>query len=153
MANPYRSTVTVDGTSFDAVSSSVSFSTLKDHTGNPVMGSLATDIKVYVDFHDDGNVPFATIQKLFTAANVVTKDKVKPIKIVFWKDETKQNALVSYSFNGWISNFTTANPLPSSTPGSNSTDLSPYSTINHLMELDIVPALDSNNFANITVGN
>jgi hypothetical protein len=152
--SPYRSTVTIDGTKFDALSTSVAFSTLKDRAGNPEMGSLRTDIRVYVDFHDDGNVPYSTLSKLFTMANVVTKDKIKDIKIEYWKDETKQDALASYSFKGWISRFETQNPMASSAVGSNGgTDLTSYSTVNHLLVLDIEPALDSNNFANVSMSN
>ena len=46
MANPYRSTVTIDGTKFDAVSSQVVFTTAKDRSGMPEMGSLRTRIRV-----------------------------------------------------------------------------------------------------------
>jgi hypothetical protein len=42
MASPLRSTVTIDGNKFDALSSGVRFSTLKDRAGVPEMGSLAT---------------------------------------------------------------------------------------------------------------
>src|SRR4051794_29897018 len=109
MAQPNRSTVTIDGTKFDAVSTSVVFNTLKDRTGMPEMGSLATNIRVWVDFHDDTNLPFGSLQKLFDLANVVTRDKIKDVKIEFWKDESKQDALGSYQFKGWISRFETSN--------------------------------------------
>jgi hypothetical protein len=151
--SPYRSTVTIDGTKFDAVSTSVAFSTLKDRSGNPEMGSLKTDIRVFVDFHDDGNVPYSTLSKLFNMANVVTRDKIKDVKIEYWKDETKQDALASYTFKGWISRFETQNPTATTAAGSNGTDLSSYSTINHLLILDIEPALDSNNFASVSLSN
>ena len=57
MASPTRSTVTVDGTKFDAVSTQVAFTTAKDRAGMPQMGSLQTQIRVWVDFHDDTNLP------------------------------------------------------------------------------------------------
>ena len=41
-AAPYRSTITVDGTKFDAVSVVVAFQTDKDRAGMPQMGSLHT---------------------------------------------------------------------------------------------------------------
>ena len=63
MANPYRSTVTIDGTKFDAVSSQVVFTTAKDRAGMPEMGSLKTKIKVWADFHDDKNLPHAAVKK------------------------------------------------------------------------------------------
>ncbi|MEW6365994.1 MAG: hypothetical protein AB1714_15295 [Acidobacteriota bacterium] len=153
MAAPYRSTVTIDGDKFDAVSTGVAFNTLKDRAGMPEMGSLTTSIKVFVDFHDDQNMPHATLKKLFDLANVVTRDKIKDIKLEFWKDDAKQDALCSYAFKGWISKFETCNPMPSSAVGSGATDLSPYSTINHLLILELEPVLNQQNFKEITMSN
>src|SRR5690349_11622324 len=104
MATP-RSTVTIDGTKLNAVSVSVRIGTLKDRAGIPEMGSLNTEIKVWVDFHDDANVPNSTLKKLFELANTVTRDKIKDMKIEYWKDEKMQDALCSYKFKGWISGF------------------------------------------------
>src|SRR5215469_7439065 len=99
-ATPYRSTVTIDGTSINALSTVVAFQTDKDRAGMPQMGSLKSDIRVFIDFHDNTNVPYSTLKKLFAMANVVTQDKIKECKIVFWKDDTHQDALVSYAFKG-----------------------------------------------------
>lgn len=153
MASPFRSTVTVDGTKFDAVSTSVKFSTLKDRAGMPEMGSLSTNIQVYVDFHDDTNLPHSSLKKLFELANVVTREKIKDIKIEFWKDDAKQDALCSYAFKGWISRFETLNPLPTSVPGGQSADTSPHSTINHLLILELEPTLGQQNFKDIKMSN
>jgi hypothetical protein len=149
----YRSTITVDSNKFDAVSTSVTFSTLKDKSGMPVMGTLVTGVKVWIDFHDEVNMPSGTLQSLFTMANIVTQDKIKPMKIEFWKDETKQDALCSYSFNGWISKFETSNPMADSSPQTTSSSTIPYSTINHLLYLELEPALNQQNIANITMSN
>ena len=153
MAALYRSTVTIDGNKFDAVSTSVRFGTLKDRAGMPEMGSLTTKVRVWVDFHDDTNMPFGTFKTLFTLANIVTRDKIKDIKIEFWKDETKQDALCSYSFKGWISEFETSNPMADSSPQTDSSSTSPYSTINHLLYMELEPALDQQNFTDITFSN
>ena len=110
MAAPYRSTLTVDGTKIDAVWTTVRFSTRKDRAGMPEMGSLETSIRVCVDFHDDANLPHSTLKKIFDLAYVVTRDKIKDIKIEFWKDDAHQDALCSYGFKGWISSFETSNP-------------------------------------------
>lgn len=142
MASPTRSTVTVDGTKFDAVSTQVTFTTAKDRAGMPQMGSLQTEIKVWVDFHDDTNLPHAALKKLFDLANVVTRDKVKDIKIEFWKDDAHQDALCSYSFKGWISGFQTCNP---SGDGNGS--------LNHLLVLDLEPALNQANFKDVNMSN
>jgi hypothetical protein len=147
MAAPYRSTVTVDGTKFDAVSVVVAFQTEKDRAGMPQMGSLHTDIRVWVDFHDDTNLPHGALKKLFDLSNVVTRDKIKDIKIEFWKDDSHQDALCSYSFKGWISSFHTSNPGTGSSPGAQD------SKINHLLVLDLEPALNQQNFKDISMSN
>jgi hypothetical protein len=145
MAAPYRSTLTVDGTKVDAVWTSVRFSTRKDRAGMPEMGSLETSIRVCVDFHDDTNLPHGSLKKLFDLANVVTRDKIKDIKIEFWKDDAHQDALCSYSFKGWISSFETSNPPP---------DLgADHPKLNHMLILDIEPALNQQNFKEIKMGN
>ena len=147
MANPNRTTVTVDGTKFNTVTTSVRFNTEKDRAGVAKMGSLATKIRIWADLHDDQNLPFSTVKKLFDMANVVTRDKIKPIKIEFWKDDTQQDALVSYSFNGWIRRFETSNPLDF-LPRSQSTSTEDLLTegaapsLNHMLVLDIEPALN-----------
>jgi hypothetical protein len=142
MATPNRCTVTIDGTQFDALSANVTFHTAADGSGMPQMGKLGTDITVYVDMHDDQNLPNSTIQKFFGMANVVTRDKIKSMKIVYWKDDAKQDALVSYSFNGWISRFQTSNPMTNGDGG-----------LNHLLVMDLQPAMNQQNFTDITLSN
>jgi hypothetical protein len=146
-AAPYRSTITVDGTKFDAVSVVVAFQTDKDRAGMPQMGSLHTDIRVWVDFHDDTNLPHAGLKKLFEMANVVTRDKVKDIKIEFWKDDSHQDALCSYKFKGWISSFHTCNPGEGAFAGKKDDQ------INHLLVLDLEPALNQQNFKDVSMSN
>jgi hypothetical protein len=162
MANPYRCTVTIDGTQFDAVSTSVSFTTQSDQSGMPLMGSLNTEVVVWSDFHDIQNLPFSTLQKFFNMANVVTRSNIKAMKIEFWQDESKQNALVSYSFNGWIQRFEMVNPS-SVTAGldldlSNGQDdwttfqgLAPQ--LNHMLVLGLQPAMNQQNFGSIQQSN
>lgn len=154
MAAPYRSTVTIDGIpAFEAVSTSVSFSTLKDQSGMPVMGSLLTNVKVWVDFHDDKNLPNSSLKSLFGLANVVTNDKIKSIKVEFWKDDSHGDALCSYQFKGWVSKFETSNPLPDASPQTSSSNLTPYSTLNHMLYLELEPARNTSNFPDISMGN
>ena len=152
MASPYRSTVTIDGKKFDAVSTQVVFNTLKDRAGMPEMGSLNTSVRVWVDFHDDVNMPNATLKSLFELSNVVTRDKIKAIKIEFWKDDSKQDALCSYSFKGWISRFETTNLMPDAAPQSSGSS-SPAATINHLLVIDLEPAMNQQNFKEISMSN
>jgi len=147
MPSPYRSTVTIDGTKFDAVSVVVAFQTDKDRAGMPQMGSLNTDIRVWVDFHDDTNLPHSALKKLFGMSNVVTRDKIKDMKIEFWKDDSHQDALCSYSFKGWISGFHTCNP------GAGSFEGDQDANINHLLVLDLEPALNQQNFKDVSMSN
>ena len=158
MANPYRATVTIDGEKFQAVTTSVKFNTAKDRAGIAQMGSLSTKIRVWADLHDDVNLPFSTVQHLFNLANVVTRDKIKAIKIEFWKDESQQDALVSYSFNGWVRRFETSNPLDFLPKGqASSTEdqlaLGTAPSLNHMLVLDLEPALNQQNFADVQMSN
>ena len=158
MAQPYRSTVTIDGNKFGAVSTSVVFKSSKDVAGMSEMGSLTTAIRVWVDFHDDTNIPFATMKKLFDLANVVTRDKIKDMKIEFWKDDSHEDALGCYQFKGWISRFETTNGLPSQAVqsakgGNGASDNSSSLGINHLLVLDLEPALNTQNFKEIKFTN
>lgn len=145
-ATPYRSTCTIDGNKFDCASISVAFSTEKDRAGMPQMGSLTTSIRCWIDMHDDQNMPYSTLNKLFDLANVVTRDKVKDMKIEFWKDDSHQDALCSYGFKGWISSFHTCNPVSSENQNG---DIG----LNHLLVLDLEPALNQQNFKEIKLSN
>ncbi len=153
MAAPYRSTVTVDGTKFDAISTQVIFNTMKDRAGMPEMGSLTTTIRVWIDFHDDTNLPHSALKKLFDLSNVVTREKIKDVKIEFWKDDSHEDALCSYSFKGWVSRFETSNPLPMASPQTGGPSADPTSTINHILILDLEPAINQANFKEITMSN
>lgn len=158
MANPYRTTVTIDGQKFQAVTTSVKFNTAKDRAGVAQMGSLATKIRVWADLHDDQNLPFSTVKHLFDLSNVVTRDKIKSVKIEFWKDDSQQDALLSYSFNGWIRRFETSNPLdflPRAQPVNTEDALAEGAapSLNHMLVLDIEPALNQQNFQDIKMSN
>jgi hypothetical protein len=158
VAAPYRTTVTIDGTQFDAVSTSVKFTTDKDRSGVAQMGSLATRIRVWADLHDDQNLPFSSVQKFFNMANVVTRDKIKSMKIEFWKDDSKQDALCSYSFNGWVRRFETSNPLDFLTYGQQASAEDVLAngaapSLNHLLILDLEPALNQQNFQDVQMSN
>lgn len=160
MAAPYRCTVTIDGTKFDAVSSSIRFATEKDKAGMPQMGSLGSEIRVWADFHDDQNLPFGTLKKFFDLANVVTRDKIKDIKVEFWKDDSKQDALCSYGFKGWISRFETWNASDATRGaalkdgnggGKSFQGLAPQ--LNHMLVLDLEPVLNQENFTDVKMSN
>jgi hypothetical protein len=137
MANPSVSSITIDGETFNALSVHFSVSSTHGNVGMPVMGSLVCSIEVMVDMHDTKNMPYATLQKLFSLASTVTSDSIKDIKIQFWTDETQQDAICTYSFRGWIAHYSNAS-------GSGS---------NHTLSMSLQPALDEKQFVNITMGN
>jgi len=158
MATPYRCTVTIDGTKFNAVSTSVTFATEKEPSGMPKMGSLITEVRVWADFHDDTNLPFSAIKKFFDLANVVTRDKIKDMKVEFWKDDTHQDALCSYSFKGWISRFETSNG-EEFTKGmelggdDDKTFVGIAPALNHMLVLDLEPTLSQEHFGDLKMSN
>jgi hypothetical protein len=134
---PSNATVTIDGNKFDAHTAHVGIDTIHDHTGLPMMGSLHYSVDCSIDIHDTDNVSFGTLKTLFELANVVTKEKIKDIKVEFWKDETQNDAICTYSFRGWISSFHT-------TGGDGG---------NHTLQLTFVPALDSKQYVDMKMGN
>jgi len=143
MATPNRCTVTIDGTKIPAVSATVCTTTPKDNSGMPQMGGLQTNITVMVDMHDDQAVPNSALKKMFNLANVATRDKIKDMKIEYWKDDSMQDALCSYSFKGWISRFQTSNPPSNGQDGG----------LNHVLEMDLEPANNSQNIKDLKFGN
>src|SRR5206468_6318001 len=84
----------------DAVSCEVKITTDNERAGMPQMGSLQTHTLVIADLHDDKNLPFSAVKKFFTLANVVTRDKIKNVKVEYWKDDSHQDALASYAYKG-----------------------------------------------------
>lgn len=138
MANPSSvSTITIGDFRFNASTTQIGISTHHDDIGIPMMGSLRFVADISVDIHDTEAINFTTLNGLFELAKVVTRDKIKPIKIEYWKDELKQDAICTYNFDGWISSFTT-------TSGNGG---------NHELHLHLQPALDSKSFTNLVMGN
>ena len=137
MAIPSRTTVTIDGNKFDAYSTNFGITTQHDGRGIPVMGSLLCSVDFGVDINDNVNMPYDTLQALFQMANIVTRDKVKEIKIEFWQDDSKTDAVCTYTFQGWINHFN----ISSSGGG------------NHILSLSVHPTLDKENFYDIVMGN
>jgi hypothetical protein len=115
---------------------------------------------VYVNFHDQTNLPFSAIQGFFNLANVVTQQNIVPIKIEFWKDDAAQDALYSYQFNGWIQRFTTLNPTDATRAINWGDHDSSWSTgdgwappLNHLLMLDLQVAMNQQNYSALAMAN
>ena len=138
MAKPSVTTVTIDGLRFNAHTANVSVATSADMAGMPGMGSLNAGVQVVVDMHDNENMPFSTLKHLFDLASVVTRDKVTDVKIEYWQDESQEDALCVYSFRGWISHWNTG----SGGDGSN-----------HTLQMNLQPALDTQNFVEFQMSN
>ena len=138
MATPSVTTITIDGQKFNAFSASVSLATASDQSGMPQMGSLSCGIEVVVDIHDNTNMPFQALKKLFELANVVTRDKIKDIKIEFWQDDDRKDVICSYAFKGWISHWHTN---------------SGGAAASHLLSMSLQPAMNNQNFTELRISN
>lgn len=137
MANPANTTITVDGIKLNAFSTNVGLSSCVDSTGMPSMGSLSCAMEFSADMHDTVNVPFSTVKKYFDLANIPTRDKIKDVKIEFWTDETRADALCTLAFKGWISAW----------------HVSSGGGANHTLSISIQPALDQKNYHDLQLGN
>ena len=137
MATPANTTVTIDGTKLNAFSTQAGISTVADATGMPTMGSLVAAMEFSADMHDTANVPFASVKKLFDMANLPTRDKIKDIKIEFWTDESRTDALCTLSFKGWLSSW----------------HVNGGGGSNHVLSISIQPALDQKNYHDLQLGN
>lgn len=137
MTQPSRTTITIDGKSFRALTTDFGVTTEHDGRGVPSMGSLAFAIDVHVDINDTQNMPFATLRSLFDLANTVTKDKIKDIKIEFWTDDSRTDVVCSYSFQGWISRY----------------HINSSGEANHTLSLSLEPALMKDQHHKIDMSN
>lgn len=136
---PGRVSLTIDGTKFNAVEAVYAMGTQKDAAGMPVLQTLSTTVHVRVDLNDDTNIPFGTIKKLFDLGNVPDRSKLKEIKVEFWKDDTMKDVICTYKFKGWISMFRTSNQNNGS--------------YNHLLDMELTPIVNKENYQEVTIGN
>ena len=138
MLNPNsHTTVTIDGNRFNAISTQIGVSTIHDHSGMPLMGAQAWSIAVTVDIHDTDNITFQTLNALYELSTPITRDKIVDIRIEFWIDAQKQNAVCVYTFRGWIASFITS----SNADG------------NHTLDLTLQAELDKQQYVKITMSN
>jgi hypothetical protein len=77
------------------------------------------------------------------------------MKIEYWKDDSRQDALCTYSFNGWIRRFETTNPIDLAADdddvAGNFKGIAPQ--LNHLLVLDLEPAMNQKNYKEIKMSN
>ena len=155
MAGSGRVTVTVDGTKFDAITVNFGITTQKDQAGMPILQTLDSKARVWIDAHDVKNFPFGTYQKLFDLANVPDNTKLKDVKIEYWLDDTKQDALCTYKFKGWISKFSTYNPpvVQGASNGGSSIQANWENQFNNICYLEVEPIINKANQAEVLIGN
>jgi hypothetical protein len=140
---PVRATLSFDGEKLDVVEAIFAMNTQKDPAGMPVMQTLSTSVQVRIDLHDDKNVPFGTLKKLFDLSNVATREKVKDMKMELWKDDAKKDVVCSFKCKAWISSFRVSN-VGGDVGGT---------TYNHLLDIEFTPVHNQANYQEITLGN
>lgn len=132
---PSVSSLTIDGDKIWCQSISVGLTTQPNRAGKPAIGAFHVHIEAVVDLHND--ITFDVLKKLFDLAKIVTSDKIKPIVIEFWTDESHNDVVCSYSLDGWISHFQTH-----SGGGGN-----------HTLVMTIQPTLDQQNVFSLDMSN
>lgn len=140
---PGRVSVTIDGAKFNAIEAMYGMGTSKDPAGMPVLQTLNTSVIVRIDLNDDKNMPFDTIKKLFELGNVPNREKLKPIKVEFWKDDTMKDVICTFSFKGWISMFRVNNTGHNGAAGG----------YNHVLEMELTPIINKENHQEVVIGN
>ena len=135
--DPYSAIISIDALKVDAFSTLSGISAVSDGTGMPLMGSMASTFEFSIDVHNQDVIPFTTVKTLFELCNQPTKDKIKDIKIEYWKNDEHDGAIISLAFKGWISSWTI-----SSGGGSN-----------HILSITLQPQLDKSQYLNVQIGN
>ncbi len=64
----------------------------------PSMGQTQFAIQIFVDMQDNVNFSFDKVRYLFEHSHTLTSDKVKTCKLTFWTDDSRNNALSSFTF-------------------------------------------------------
>jgi hypothetical protein len=72
-----------------------------------------------------------------TKFHLVTRDKIKDIKIEFWTDDSRTNALCTMAFKGWLSSW----------------HISGGGGSNHILSVSIQPTTDQKNYHDLQLGN
>ena len=145
MAQPNISSVSIGSNKFRAVGVHFGVSTLNNGSpGTPLMGSVSCSVLVMVDMNDQVNMPFSTLQGIFNLSYGVTREKIQDIVLTFWSDDNAEDAICSYTFRGWISDYTTTTGFGNSNASSG---------MYHILTLTLQPELDASNFVNIALGN
>jgi hypothetical protein len=140
---PVRATMSFDGQKVDVVEYVFVMNTSQDSSGMPLMQTLMTSVSVRIDLHDDKNIPFGALKKLFDLSNVATREKVKDFVLECWKDDSKKDVTCSFKCKAWISSFRVSNV------GADSGN----TTYNNVLDIGFTPVHNQANYQEITLGN
>jgi hypothetical protein len=140
---PVRATLSFDGEKVDVVEAIFAMNTQKDPAGMPVMQTLNTAVQVRIDLHDDQNIKFGTLKKLFDSGNVAVREKIKELKLECWKDDSKKDVICSFKCKAWISSFRVSN-VGGDVGGT---------TYNTVLDIEFTPVHNQANYQEITLGN
>lgn len=143
MSSPNIATVKIGPTSFRAVGVHFGISALNNAPGVPMMGGIACSILVMVDMNDQVNLPFEALKSLFNLSYGITRDKVQDVVLTFWSDDTATDVICTYTFRGWISDYTTTTGFGNSQGAG----------MNHILTLTLQPEVDPKEFIKIAIGN
>jgi hypothetical protein len=86
---------------------------------------------------------------------VPDNSKLKSIKLEYWLDDTKQDALHTVSFMGWISKILTYNPpvVQGAANGGSNIQASWENQFNNICYLELEPIINTTNQSQVTIGN
>ena len=137
----HKASVTIDGTKINAAEAVFAMDAQRTDLGIPKMELPIVSVNVRISLNDEKNCPFQTIKKLFDlSAATNKKDRIKPIKIEFWKDLAMQDVVCTYSFQGWITSFRTSN-------------LGADDSYNHVLDLELSPDITEGRYQEVKIGN
>jgi hypothetical protein len=153
-----RVSVTIDGKKFKAIQAIFGVSTQKDQNGKPLKESLSTRVRVWADISDPQNVSFGNLKSIFDLANVPTTDKIKDMKVEFWKeDKVDGDAICCYQFKGWVGKFETYNPVASqdmtSSGAASAGGYGGLGSYNNILYLELEPVIDIERYGNVQLSN
>ena len=150
MAAPQRCTVTINGTQMRALAGEVDFGAEDDEHGMPAMGTQRLKICAWFDIHNNPDIPFSQLQTLFELSFRPEAANMADIAVEFWGDEEFSDAICVFSFSGWIRRMRVADfALPEAAVGV----ADALADVNHLLYLELLPALGEDNIREITIGN
>jgi hypothetical protein len=126
LTQPWKTTVCIDDLEFNSHCCSLSWKLKRDYKGYPMIGSLVGNFEMDVDIHDRVNVPFETLKLLLHRLFPAGYRTKAAIKITYWMDESRQDAICTIEFQGFITEWCILSPADD----------------NHVLKLTVVPAWD-----------